>query len=194
MKRKDAFRKLRTICQRLDEFEPGDLHLQPQRLYLYGSVLTDKPDPSDVDLILVYEYLPTVNLRKIAIDMMRGRPTPPERAVVHLRRGMQMIRIMPAQGSLAEWEDQPLLLTTFPRLIWKPGGDWISALDEIEASPLPWPGPLSQDERDKFEAYVENLPEDEYLARKAEAVAKIEAQDLEPLEAVDDHLNGRRLA
>jgi hypothetical protein len=45
MKRKDAFHKLKTICQRLDELNPDEFKIQPLRLYLFGSVLTNKPDP-----------------------------------------------------------------------------------------------------------------------------------------------------
>jgi hypothetical protein len=49
MKRRDAFRKLRTICQRLDEVDPQQFFVIPLRLYLFGSLLTDKPNPGDID-------------------------------------------------------------------------------------------------------------------------------------------------
>jgi predicted nucleotidyltransferase len=55
MKRKDAFRKLRTICQRLDDRDAGQFPVIPLRLYLFGSLLTDKPDPSDVDLLFKFQ-------------------------------------------------------------------------------------------------------------------------------------------
>lgn len=40
MKRKDAFRKVRTICERLDGHDPEQFPVVPVRLYLLGSVLT----------------------------------------------------------------------------------------------------------------------------------------------------------
>ncbi len=58
MRRKDAFRKLRTICQRLDEAAPNTFFVVPRRLYLFGSVLTDKPDPADIDLNFVHDRSP----------------------------------------------------------------------------------------------------------------------------------------
>lgn len=54
LKRKDAFRKLRTICQRLDEVNPKRFEVEPRRLYLFGSVLTDKPHPNNLGLLLLY--------------------------------------------------------------------------------------------------------------------------------------------
>ena len=59
MKRRDAFRKLRTICQRLDEVDPEQFFVIPLRLYLFGSLLTDKPNPGDIDLLFEYHRSPT---------------------------------------------------------------------------------------------------------------------------------------
>jgi hypothetical protein len=48
MKRRDAFRKLRTTCHRLDEIDPQQFFVIPLRMYLFGSLLTDKSNPSDI--------------------------------------------------------------------------------------------------------------------------------------------------
>jgi hypothetical protein len=178
MKRKDAFRKIRTICQRLDDVDPQTFHVQPLRLYLYGSLLTDKPDPTDVDLILVYDNSPNFDPRKEVAAISYGRPTAAERAIIHLRRRMKMIRIMPAKRSLADWLNQEFLLNIRPRLIWEPGADWGPAVDEIEASPLPWPGPRPPDADERHKTFILGMSSEEYDARLRQALAEIEAQDL----------------
>lgn len=179
MKRKDALRKVRTICQRLDEAEPQSFPVQPLQLYLYGSVLTDKPDPRDVDLILVYEYPPDFDFGKEVTASTYGKPTAVDRAIIILRQGMKMIRISPARASLENWNDQALLLNIRPRLIWKPGAHWGPVVAEIEASPEPWTGPRSSDAQERHYEFVQSLSREEYHARLAKILADIEAQQLE---------------
>ena len=76
MKRKDAFRKLRTICQRLDERDPEQFPVVPVRMYLFGSVLTDKPKPSDIDLLLEYQNRPDMDSGDIVMRLTYGKPLP----------------------------------------------------------------------------------------------------------------------
>ncbi len=178
MKRKDALRKLRTICQRLDEFDPNDFSVQPLRLYLYGSILTDKPNPGDLDLVLVYEFTPDVDYARIVAEMTHGRATPPERVVFHLRRNMQMVRIEPVRTSIQNWMQSALLFFTTPRLIWQPTGNWPRVLSEIETSPLPWDGDRDPDAAALTETLIEQMPEDEYRTRLAQLLASLEAQVL----------------
>lgn len=137
MKRKDAFRKLKTICQRLDELNPDEFKIQPLRLYLFGSVLTGKPDPNDIDLALVYEHLPDFDYEIVPMELTYHKPTASERLVIKLRRGMQKVRIYVVRNSLENWEQRGLFLFTRPQLIWKPGGDWPAALAKGEAEPDP---------------------------------------------------------
>lgn len=177
MKRKDALHKVRTICQRLDEAD-DTFPVQPLSLYLHGSVLTDKPDPKDVDLILIYEYPPGFDFNKDVTAMMYHQPTAVDRAIIQLRRGLKMIRISPVRRCFEDWPEQSLLLTTHPRLIWRPGAAWPPALDEIEAAPLAWPGPRPSDAAEQYKAWVERMPIEEYEAKIAKAIAEIEAQDL----------------
>ena len=178
MKRKDAFHKLRTICQRLDELSPAEFNIQPLRLYLFGSALTDKPDPKDIDLVLTYEFSPEFDFERLYADMVYGRSTVVERLRSQLRRGMQMIRLVMVRDSLDNWQDNKLLLFTQPRLIWKPGGNWPVVMDQIETAPLPWPGPRPTDVREATEALIKAMPQNEYQAKLTQVLAEVEGQDL----------------
>lgn len=183
MKRKDAFRKLCTICQRLDELDPADFDLHPLRLYLFGSVLTDKPDPQNVDLVFIYEELPGYDRAKLYYDSAAGRPVHFERAIIHLRRGMKKINVSVGRGSLHDWEERVLLLDNAIQPIWEPGADWAAVLDEIEASPVPWTGPRSQEAREQFETGINSRSYDEVLAELEPILAEIEARPLPKLPA-----------
>ncbi|MBN1583461.1 MAG: hypothetical protein JXA89_22315, partial [Anaerolineae bacterium] len=146
MKRRDALRKVRTICERLDQIDPDTFYIHPLKLYLFGSVLTDKPDPQDVDLLLLHKggHQSEKEALEIVAALAYGLPAPFDRASTHLRRGMTMVRLHEAEDSLRNC----FMLYLFPdgeglHLIWKPGLDWRATLDEIEAHPLPWSGPRS---------------------------------------------------
>jgi hypothetical protein len=140
MKRKDAFRKLRTICHRLDEADPATFFVIPKALYLFGSTLTDKPNPTDLDLILDYQDRPDLDSDNIVFRLSYGKPLPSAEAVTYLRRGMKMIRIefLEAQD-LGQWRmghgfppDEPI------ELVWQAGLDWPDIVDDLELNPLPW--------------------------------------------------------
>jgi hypothetical protein len=75
MKRKDALRKLRTICQRLDEVDPEQFPVIPVRLYLYGSLLTDKPNPGDIDLLFEYRERPGRDPKDLVYRLSSGERT-----------------------------------------------------------------------------------------------------------------------
>lgn len=128
MKRSDAFRKLRTICQRLDELDPDEFKIQPLRLYLFGSVLTDKSDPADIDSILVYELLPDFDYEMVPMELAYGKPCAWDRLGIKLRRGMQKVRLYLARTSLEHWEQRGLFLFTRPLPIWELGADWSAVL------------------------------------------------------------------
>ena len=84
MKRQDAFRKLRLICQRLDEVDLEQFFVLPRRLYLLGSLLTDKPNPSDVDLLFEYRDRPDLDPVDIVRRLSYGKSLPHEQAITHL--------------------------------------------------------------------------------------------------------------
>ena len=178
MKRTDAFRKVRTICQRLDEVDLETFPVQPLKLYLYGSLLTDKPDPHDVDLILVFDQGRNIDIdRDILMALSYGRPLPFQRARTQLRRGMKMVNMGDAEGGLQNWMQLNLLLAGVrPRLIWKPGFNWAAVLERIEQSPDVWAGPRPPDAKEQLEARIKALPKAEKVAKLAQAMAEVEAQ------------------
>jgi hypothetical protein len=178
MKRVDAFRKVRTVCQRLDRVDLTTFPVQPLKLYLFGSLLTNKPDPHDADLILVFDKGRSIDIdRDIVTALSYGLPLPFEQARTQLRRGMKMINIEDAEGGLQNWLQLNLLLAGIrPRLIWKPGFDWGAALDRIEQSPEVWGGPRPPGAKEQLEAWIRTLPEAEKEAKLAQAIAEIEAQ------------------
>ena len=183
MKRRDAFRKVRTVCERLDEADPDTFFVRPFKLYLFGSVLTDKPDPNDVDLVLVYRE-PRVQSEEEALaryaDMIYGRTSPLDKASTYLRRGMKMIRLFPVDDEIGRWNQLPL----FPdanglRLIWKPGLDWRAIVDEIEAHPKPWPGPRPPDAQERAEEAWNTLSPEEQKVEIARIVQALDEQEKE---------------
>lgn len=178
LKRKDAFQKLRNICDRLDTLGIDVLKVTPLRLYLFGSVLTDKARPEDIDLILVYEYPPDFDYGWELAAMSYGRPLAGQRAVIELRRGMQRIQMHNARDSLYGWEQNALLLELRPRLIWLPGADWATALADIEANPLPWEGERPENAQEEFDRMVKSLPQSEFQSRLKAAIEEIEKQRL----------------
>ena len=139
MKRKDAFRKLRVICQRLDEADPEQFFVVPLRLYVFGSLLTDKPNPSDVDLLFEYRASPNMDALDIVHRLSYGKPLPHQQAVTHLRRGMKMIRVEFIVTDVEGWLGDRFFPPDTPvRVVWEPGLHWRPVVDEIESHPAPW--------------------------------------------------------
>lgn len=165
MKRQDALRKVQAICERLDKVDPDTFFVRPLKLYLFGSVLTDKPEPNDIDLVLDYRDRPIQSTEEAIAryaDIVYRRPLPFDKANRYLRGGMKMIRFFPADGGIAAWDQLPLFADPDGRqLVWKPGLNWRAVLDEIEAHPRPWPGPRPPDaQREVEEAWNALSPEE----------------------------------
>jgi hypothetical protein len=139
VKRKDAIRKVRTVCQRLDEVDPDTFFVIPVRMYLFGSVLTDKPKPEDIDMLFEYQEPSDRNPSDILYRLSYGKPLPHDLAFQHLRRGMKMIRFDTLLESVESWLEGRLFPPGTPvRLIWEPGLDWQAVVNGIEATPLAW--------------------------------------------------------
>ncbi|MBP7689831.1 MAG: hypothetical protein KA765_18080 [Thermoflexales bacterium] len=156
MKRQDALRKVRTVCERLDQVNLATFPVVPQTLYLFGSTLTDKPDPTDVDLVLIYGPNPQHYIDpEDAYYILTYTPhlIPANQARVHLRQGMQNVKLF-MQTSLATWIDL-LLFSTQEGLqpVWKPGLRWTEVIDALEAHPLPW-------DEERYWAAQEKLSQD----------------------------------
>jgi len=141
MKRKDAFDKLHKICQRLEDVNPAEFPVIPLRLYLFGSLLTNKSHPADIDLLLQYQERTDLDPGEIVYALSYGKPLPHEKAIKYLRKGMQMIRIgiLSAGSSLEIWlHDHAFDPQTPFKLIWEPGLNWKSAIQEVEMQPAAW--------------------------------------------------------
>ena len=194
MKRRDAWRKVRTICERLDQIDLATFPTVPFKLYVFGSVLTDKPDPHDVDLVLppgvppahrawygIYDERLDTDPAEVAMRLAYHMPLPFDQASTRLRRGMQLVQIYQARRTLANWE----YILLFPRaeglrLIWKPGLNWSHILDEIAAHPTVWQGARPVDATERFDEWQRTLPDAEKQIRITETLAALEVQENGP--------------
>ena len=140
MKRADAFLKLTVICRRLDLADPDSFPIVPQSLYLFGSLLTDKPTPTDIDLLLHYQYRPDQDFDELYYCWAYRKPPPTKRAAQQLRQGMKLVRfVFMRDEGLEAWLSVHHFPTDTPvRLTWQSGLDWQPILDEIQANPLLW--------------------------------------------------------
>ena len=158
MKRKDALRKLRTVCERLEN-AGDDFPVVPIRLYLFGSVLTDKPKPANVDLLFDYARRPDQDPREIVALIFAGERIPIEQAVKRLRKGMKMIWISPIDDPIEKWLASHCLPPDTPvRLVWEPGLDWRQVVDDIASNPLPWDPEeerLNKEEQERIKKFAD---------------------------------------
>lgn len=163
MKRKDALQKLTKICQRLDGVDPNDFHVIPLRLYLFGSLLTDKENPDDIDLLFQYEERSDLDPNDILYALTYGKPLPYQRAFTFLRNRMKMIRFesMSPTTDVAGWlADHMFLPETPARLVWEPQHDWQDTIAEIANQSLPWDPDLER--QNKFmQERLKKIVEDE---------------------------------
>jgi hypothetical protein len=178
MKRSDAFHKLRAICQRLDEADPDTFPVVPLRAYLFGSALTAKPNPADLDVILVYDRPPHYDIDAEIQAMSYHLPRAHHRASTHLRRGMKMVQLYMVEFALDHWDQRGLLLFVHPLLIWQPDGNWQTALAQIEAHPLPVESALTPAARAANETYLQSLSHAELTAQLRQALIEIQSQQI----------------
>jgi hypothetical protein len=179
MKRSTAFRNVRTICERLDKVDPNTFPVRPHKLYLYGSVLTDKPNPADVDVVLLCLANPVDD--RAFLYALNYRPTllPDNQARKHLRSGMRNTHLeIEMSSDLSNWE----YLWLFPDgegiwLIWKPSLNWSAIVDEIESHPYPWTGLRPVDSKQRMEVALQGLSKEERQTRIAEILTALEAQE-----------------
>ena len=70
---------------------------------------------------------------------MYHEPLPIDQAVTHLRRRMQMLRFECKIYNVEQWQSHFVMAEDIhPRLIWEPGLDWQSIVDELEEHPISW--------------------------------------------------------
>ncbi len=120
---------------------PAEFFVVPLRLYLFGSLLTNKPNPADVDLLFQYQERSDLDPDEILYALTCGKPLPHNKALSHLRKGMQMVRfeLLPADSSPEVWIRSHEFDPETPfKLIWERGFDWKNALHEVETQPVVW--------------------------------------------------------
>lgn len=138
MERDRVFEHLDTVCRQLDQADRSpDTSLYVSRLYLFGSVLTDKSEPTDIDLII--EPHPELAgdagwLSDVFLDDEVGVFD-------------QMVQQQGSAVSLVSASEPDPQAALAPRvlrsgrapcrLIWEPGFNWLEALGEVHEEPLP---------------------------------------------------------
>jgi len=137
MKRKQAFEKLQIICERLNEINTTKLFIIPVRLNLYGSILTNKPNPADIDLLLQFKYKDINNvLYRISYDKV----LPEQQVAKYLKNRMRNIHIEFLEltnSNLNDWLIEHCMpLNTPMKVIWNENLDWREALTEAENNPI----------------------------------------------------------
>lgn len=142
MKRIDAIEKLRTICDRLNHIDFTKFHLMPLQLFAFGSILTDKPNPNDLDLFLRHKLLDTYTPSLLIHDLSYGKPIPGEKASIELRRNMKMIRIvlLEINETIESWCKSHYMEHNSPKtkLVWDDNIDSEVAIQKIKEQPLKW--------------------------------------------------------
>jgi hypothetical protein len=93
MKLDDAMTKVQTVVDRLDAGDVVDPTIKPLRLYLFGSVLSGKTKPNDVDLLMMYETTDDYNADEVYNWYVYKEPHAEERTSRALRKGMKMVRV-----------------------------------------------------------------------------------------------------
>jgi hypothetical protein len=181
MKRQDALRKTRTICERLSGIDLETFPIWPVKLYLFGSVLTNKPDPEDIDLALVYEENPKIEYSDAEISQMifyEPRLQPQNKASVELRRGLRKVQLYMVPRAIEQWDYLPFFQNGEGlRLIWKPNIEWSSIVNDVEINPTVWQGPRSKEFEQSTVDDWKALAEEEKQRRKAKILGALELDE-----------------
>ncbi len=172
MNRTKALGKLSTICQRLDAVNPDEFFVIPLRLYLFGSLLTNKANPMDIDLLFQYKEHKRSerDIDEMLYEMAYGKPLPHDKAISHLRKGMQMVRIelLSDDSSPEHWIQSHEFEPDTPfRLVWERGLDWKKTLQDMDANPLDW-SPATEQRHKYFQETAKQIRKDQGLMAAVE--------------------------
>lgn len=142
MKRQTASQHLKTICERLDQAVacPENVAVPILRAWLFGSVLTDKAEPDDIDLIFEVDsrgYCQKYRSTTIPLGTVLKNY---HRVLAQYAAGMKKVRINDFEVGSGEpnwWFATHGLPTNTPYyLIWQQGINWQGILHGIQDSPL----------------------------------------------------------
>ncbi len=144
MKRQTAFHHLKTICERLDQAAAcsENILVPVFRAWLFGSVLTEKANPDDIDLIFeVDSRRYCLKYRSTAMPL-RTVLKNYHRTLAQHAAGLNKVRINDlevGEGEPDKWfSTHGLPINTPYYLIWQQGINWQGILDGIQDSPLPY--------------------------------------------------------
>jgi hypothetical protein len=159
MKRNTAWKYLHTLCERFDEAvtSPEKYPIPILRVWLYGSVLTEKPEPGNINLIVEVDssaYCQTYRSTALSLQEILKNY---HRALARYHTGMVKIRMADlevGQGEPGWWfqihgwpENTPYYL------IWQQGMNWKDILAAIQADALPYnPTIEAERKRENIEA------------------------------------------
>jgi len=145
MKRDIAFKKIQTLCLRFDQAisVPSEYVVFPIQLWLIGSVLTDKSEPEDIDLVAEFDSQALHRtFQKQAdegcFDVIESARTY-ARAIRAFYADMKMVHVNDFMGvkDISDWLKNHSMPEDAPhRLIWQPSMDWASVLEDIYNHPL----------------------------------------------------------
>lgn len=142
MKRQTAFQHLKTICERLNQAAtcPEKILVPVFRVWLFGSVLTEKPNPDDIDLIFEVDstgYCQKYRSTAIPLGTVLKNY---HRTLAQYAAGMNKVRINDlelGEGEPDWWFSSHGLPASTPYyLIWQQGINWNSILNDIQTAPL----------------------------------------------------------
>ncbi len=171
MKRGDAIKKIQILCSRLDQAygHPEENYgVNPLHVWLFGSVLTDKETPEDIDLVIQMDTTLAKNSQKKISSIIHylsyGQPMPWEKAKRNWCRGMKMFQIIIIEEKdtdFDKWIDDHTFLAIMNRkLIWEPGIDWKNILNKIQKFPITW-DPIDEAKRKSYNAEMQKVLKDE---------------------------------
>jgi hypothetical protein len=147
MKRETALKNLETICERLDMAITDPIQFlfaRPVEVWLIGSLLTTKPNPSDLDLPCCISFNDTKLFETkgaFLYHLTYGERTLEMKTLASFATGTKMVRLMPEfwGETFDTWlENHDMPADTPRRLLWKPGMDWKSVIEEVRIHPLPY--------------------------------------------------------
>jgi len=154
MKRRTAWKHIHTLCERFDlaTTSPEQFPIPVLRAWLFGSALTDKDEPANINLIVEVDstqYVRTYRSTNIPLPTVIKNYY---RLLARYYAGMKMVRMADIElgkGEPGWWfASQGLPEHTPYYLIWQQEIDWQKILQAIQASPLSYHREAYEEERD----------------------------------------------
>ena len=152
MKRQTAWKHIHTLCERFDlaTTSPDQYPIPVSRAWLFGSVLTEKDEPANINLLVEVDstqYVRTYRSTTIPLPTVLKNYY---RLLARYYAGMKMVRMADIElgkGEPGWWFASHGLSESTPYyLIWQQGIDWQSVLQAIQASPLSYQPAASENQ------------------------------------------------